>query len=133
MEVRNLKVLLDTHAVPLVFGDPARLGKESRRTLESCDPEEIAISDFSLYELAVLLERGRIEVSQPAGTVLGEIASRITLVPLDADIALEATRLPLPHGDPFDRVIVATARKYRLPLITRDTIIVGSKLVKTIW
>jgi len=128
-----LKVLLDTHAVPWVFGEPARLGKDSRRILESCSPEEIAICDFSLYELAVLLERGRIKISQPANMVLSEIASRITLVPLDASIAWEAARLPLPQGDPFDRVIVATARRYHLPLITKDAMIVDSKLVKTIW
>lgn len=128
-----MKVLLDTHAVPWVFGEPARLGKDSRRILESCSPEEIAICDFSLYELAVLMERGRIKISQPANTVLSEIVSRITLVPLDASIAWEAARLSLPQGDPFDRVIVATARRYQLPLITKDAMIVDSKLVKTIW
>lgn len=128
-----MKVLLDTHAVPWVFGEPAKLGKDSRRMLDSCDPDEVAICDFTLYELAVLLERGRIKVSKPAAMVLAEIASRITLVPMDASIAWEAARLPLPQGDPFDRVIVATARRYQLPLITKDAMIIGSKLVSTIW
>lgn len=128
-----MKVLLDTHAVPYVFGDPAKLGNDSRRVLERCDPEQIGISDFSLYELAVLFEKGRIRVSRPASAVLSEITSRITVVALDGAIALDATRLPLPHGDPFDRVIVATARRHHLPLITKDAMIVASKLVKTIW
>ena len=126
-------MLLDTHAVPWVFGDPAKLGRDARRILEACDPEEIAICDFSLYELAILLDRGRIRVSLPASRVLEEISSRITVVPLDASIAWEAARLALPQGDPFDRVIVATARRYHLPLITKDAMILASKLVKTIW
>lgn len=128
-----MKVLLDTHAVPWVFGEPAKLGKDSLRMLDACDPDEVAICDFSLYELAVLLERGRIKVSRPAPVVLAEIVSRITLVPIDTSIAWEAARLPLPQADPFDRVIVATARRYQIPLITKDAMIVGSKLVKTIW
>ena len=119
--------------VPLVFSEPAKLGRDSRRVLERCDPEEIAISDFSLYELAVLLERKKIRTSQSPTSVLAEISSRITVLPLDAATAVEATRLPMPHGDPFDRVIVATARRYRLPLVTRDALISDSRLVKTVW
>jgi len=48
-------------------------------------------------------------------------------------IAALAKDLPLPQGDPFDRVIVATASAGSLTLITKDQHIVESGLVATLW
>jgi PIN domain nuclease of toxin-antitoxin system len=49
------------------------------------------------------------------------------------DIAIAAPALALPHGDQFDRVITATAKVYRLTLVTKDANITESAVVPTIW
>jgi PIN domain nuclease of toxin-antitoxin system len=54
-------------------------------------------------------------------------------LPITAEIAVLALDLELPHGDPFDRTIVATAGYHGLPLLTRDRNITASGLVKVLW
>jgi PIN domain nuclease of toxin-antitoxin system len=55
------------------------------------------------------------------------------VLPITLDIAIAAPQLALPHGDQFDRVITATAKIHRLPLITKDSNISSSSVVTTIW
>jgi len=50
-----------------------------------------------------------------------------------SEIATLAMDLELPHGDPFDRIIVASARHHELPLLTRDRNISASGLVRVVW
>jgi PIN domain nuclease of toxin-antitoxin system len=50
-----------------------------------------------------------------------------------SEIAAMAIDLELPHGDPFDRIIVASARHHKLPLVTRDRNISASGLVRVVW
>jgi PIN domain nuclease of toxin-antitoxin system len=57
----------------------------------------------------------------------------LTVLPLDADSVIAVDELPATfHGDPADRMIVATARAHNLPLATHDDRIKRSRLVK-IW
>jgi PIN domain nuclease of toxin-antitoxin system len=72
-------------------------------------------------------------ISGPAASFLEEIAARFRVLPLNPIVAADAVTLPLPHGDPFDRVIVATARRHSLPLLSKDRAIATSRLVPLIW
>ncbi|MBI5380451.1 MAG: hypothetical protein HZA31_00990 [Opitutae bacterium] len=49
------------------------------------------------------------------------------------EIALAAPAVVLPHGDQFDRIIAATAKVHRLPLITKDANITDSLIIATVW
>ena len=66
-------------------------------------------------------------------SVLGGLLNYVTVLPITLDIAILAPALPLPHGDLFDGLITATAKSYRLTLITRDANIADSGIVPTIW
>jgi PIN domain nuclease of toxin-antitoxin system len=55
------------------------------------------------------------------------------VLPITLDIALAAPALALPHGDQFDRIIAATAKVHRLPLITKDANITDAAVVSTLW
>lgn len=81
----------------------------------------------------MLNQKGRIELSESIHQYLKELENHYPVLPLQAPIAAEAFQLDLPQADPFDRVIVATARYHRLPLITRDAEITVSGLVEVIW
>ena len=57
----------------------------------------------------------------------------MTVLPITLEIALAAPALALPHGDQFDRIITATAKAHRLPLITKDANITDASVDDTVW
>jgi PIN domain nuclease of toxin-antitoxin system len=134
---RRVRLILDTHALLWWLGDAGRLSRPQTRALEraEADREPIAIASITLWEIAKLAERGRIRFDQTADVVLEEIERHPSLevLPLDARIALESTRLGdrIPT-DPADQLIVATARVHARRLITADERIRASKSVSII-
>lgn len=128
-----MRYLLDTHAVIWAAESDPRLGPGARALLEHCVTGEAVISDITLLEVAMLAEKGRIRLAVPLKRYLLEIQANYPVLSIEAPIAAEAFNLPLPQADPFDRVIVATARYHALPLITRDQAITRSGLTDVIW
>src|SRR5262245_43210306 len=115
-----MKYLLDTHAVFWTAIDSPKLGRRARKRLASAKQGSIFISDITLLELSILAKRGTIELEPTPSSFLKDLFSRLVVLPIDAEIAVDAAFLDLPHADPFDRVIVATARRHRLTLVTKD-------------
>ena len=128
-----MRVLLDTHAVVWAAEGDSRLGAEAASMLRACAPGEAVISDLTLLEAAMWAAKGRLRFSVPPRDYLGRLQAIYPALPINADIAALALDLDWPGGDPFDRVIVATAIHHRLPLATRDRAIVNAGLVETIW
>ncbi|MEI8387556.1 MAG: type II toxin-antitoxin system VapC family toxin [Verrucomicrobiota bacterium] len=103
---------------------------ELLRTLKT---GEAVISDITLLEIAMLEKKGRIRLSVSAGEYLRGIQRNYPPMPIASDIAALAMDLELPHGDPFDWIIVASARHHELPLLTRERYISASGLVRVVW
>jgi PIN domain nuclease of toxin-antitoxin system len=83
----------------------------------------------------MLFSKGRIELPLPFPSWLRRATAPdvLTVLPLDAEAVIAVNDLPESfHGDPADRMIVATARVHDLPLATHDQAIRRSRLVK-IW
>ena len=91
------------------------------------------LSDITLLEIAMLAKKGRIELSVSAEEYLRAIQRNYPLLTMTSEIASLAVDLDLPQGDPFDRIIVASAMHHKLPLLTRDQNISASGLVRTVW
>ena len=125
--------LLDTHTVIWSLTDDARLGISARELIDQAKEAELAISDMTLLEISMLAKKGRIQLSGPIAGLLKDIASQFRVLPINAEIAADAMELEIPQADPFDRVIVATARKYRIDLLTKDRNIVNAQSVSTVW
>ena len=92
------------------------------------------LSAVSVWEVALAIEKGRIEsVDGPEETVRMWL-SRVpmTVVPLDLEIALLSRSLPFEHEDPADRFIAATAHRLGVPLATSDARLVALPWLKTI-
>lgn len=83
---------------------------------------EVLVSAISVRELFRIVTRGRLDLSVAASTLVDNTRadSRFRLVPIDVDIAGLSTLLPDVHRDPADQIILATARRFRCPIITRD-------------
>lgn len=127
-------IVLDTHAWLWWCADRARIPPKLRRRLEV--EEDLAVCAISCWEIAMLVSRGRLTLSMDVRVALRSMAAlpAIRLVPIDDDIAIEAALLgDAMHGDPADRLIVATAKLLAAPLATKDEKIRASRLVTTLW
>ncbi len=120
-------LLLDTHVwVWLMLGDE-RLGRRSRRMLEQAVPDgQLRVSVISAWEVAMLETKGRLALGEDCESwvraALG--APGIRLAELTPRIAVASAKLPGTfHGDPADRILVATARESGATLLTADTAI----------
>ncbi|MYA51554.1 MAG: type II toxin-antitoxin system VapC family toxin [Chloroflexi bacterium] len=104
-------MLLDTHAlVWLRLGDP-KLGAHARREIEEAwQNDDLAVSAMSYWEAGMLTARGRIRLPVDADAWRREnLEQGVIEIPVDGAIAVRAGLLPNLHGDPADRIIIATA------------------------
>ena len=126
--------ILDTHAWIWWIAKDNRLGRTPIAALENLPADERPfLCDISLWEVATLLEKGRIGFAIPFEQWLEAAAHprTVRLLPITPAIAAELALLPQSfHRDPADRVIVATCRVMKLPLLTRDALILRSRLVR---
>ena len=118
-------LVLDTHVwIWVLEGIKGELSAATVRQIEkAAAASALAVSAISVWEVAMLEKRGRITLSRSIDewTKAALTAPGIRLVDLSPEIALESTRLPGdPHGDPADRIIMATARVLGGTLVTRD-------------
>lgn len=101
---------------------------------KSRQEDGVAISAITLWELALLVARGRIQDYGTVESFVERLTEGVTLKPITPNIAALATQFPDDYPrDPADRLIAATARAEGLALITRDESIRRSPLLKTIW
>lgn len=129
-------ILLDTHVVVWLSAFPERLSPAAADAIRTqrLTEDEIAISCVSFYELAWGIMRERIEVSQPMPEFFAELESKFLIQSITSQIATVAAGFPGSlSGDPFDRIIAATALTEGIPLVTADERIRRSGVVKTIW
>ncbi len=130
-------IVIDTHVlVWWLTGAPGLSRKAERALAAHGDPGQIVVSAISLLEIATATRRGRLRLSMPLDQWLAAVNSlpEIRVEPVSAEIAVRAGGLAEPmHGDPADRLIVATSAALGVPLVTGDKKIQAYRGVKTIW
>ncbi|MGA0853803.1 MAG: type II toxin-antitoxin system VapC family toxin [Luteolibacter sp.] len=133
MESEPVKACLDTHAVLWSLAGDPRLGSQARALISRSKRPDLIISDVVLLEISYLSAKGRIEDADGIDALLAKVADSFRVIPISPEIARVALELDLPLGDPFDRVIAATAKTCSIPLLTRDRSISASGAVTTLW
>lgn len=131
-----MKVLLDTHVWVWWLLPKSPLPDRERKALDRVATDKgICLAAICQWESQMLHSKGRIELPLPFSSWLRRATAPdiLTVLPLDAEAVIAVNDLPDTfHGDPADRMIVATARAYDLLLATHDEAIKKSRLVK-IW
>jgi PIN domain nuclease of toxin-antitoxin system len=130
-------ILLDTHILVWWINGSKDLSTLVRRTIENARAakDTILVSAISAWEIAMLVQRGRLSLDRDVGTWLEQVAliDDLNFVAVDRAIAIDSVRLPGEfHKDPADRIIVATARKHAASVLTADAKIIAYPNVKTI-
>ena len=120
-----LPLLLDTHVwIWLMNGDREAFSNRCLKAIESAAYEgRLHVSPMTVWEIGMLVAKKRIRLGMDCLVwVQNALAVPGThLCPLSPEIAVDSTRLPGNfHGDPADRLLVATARIMRLTLVTQD-------------
>ena len=113
-------VLLDTHVLIWALGEPERLDAAVRDML--ADPAvKVWFSAVSIWEIAIKAALGRADfVARPGSIIRMAQDTGFTELPLDARTAARVADLPMHHGDPFDRLLVAQAIVENARFITAD-------------
>ncbi len=119
-------IVLDTHIWIWWVHDAPELPGEYRSIIEQHEATGLGISAISSWEVAKLVEKGRLTLPCPVDEWLDQALAYpgMQFLALTPAIAVASTQLPQPfHRDPADQMIVATARVHQCPLITMDTLI----------
>jgi|SRR5450432_520006 len=129
-----MNLLFDTHVLIWWLNDEPRLTRAQVQALDRANAagERFGVSAISFWEIAKLIEHGRVKLPRSLDQFFDEIESHpaVQLVPLTPRISIESTRLGARfHHDPADQIIAATARVHGLRLVTADERIRDSGVV----
>lgn len=132
-------IVLDTHALLWWVSGDSQLSQNALAAIEhefQADGGEILVSAITAWEIALLVDKGRIILSMGTDDWLDTVKEieGVRFVSVDVATTVESTRLPGEfHEDPADRMIVALARHFNACLITADEKIKDYRHVKTVW
>jgi len=117
-------ILIDTHALIWAIQNRKDLGLNSRTLIDTAQrAKAVFVASITPWEMSMLVDKGRLELGRPLRDWMDSTLSLpgVQLAPLEPAIAMDAGSLPGSiHGDPSDRIIIATARWLRCPLLTAD-------------
>ena len=116
-------IVLDTHTLIWAVQDNVRLGRRAKALIDGHAPTQgNLIPAISAWEVALVEARGTVIFPGGALRWLRSVLSTAAfkLVPLEPEIACATVTMAWKHKDPADRMIVATALHWDLPLLTAD-------------
>ena len=117
-----MKAIIDSHALIWAVDEPERLASQAREVIGD-STNEILFSSGSIWELAIKVGLSKLILSLPFDTWMRQAVTdlRLTILPITicADVQ---SKLDNHHRDPFDRLLVAHARVWGVPIISSDPI-----------
>lgn len=116
-----MKLLLDTHILIWAALEPRRISPRVRRILERSS-NELWLSPVSTWEMVLLVDSGQVRIDLAFDEWFTTVTTALALneAPLTHEVVFASREVSLPHRDPADRLIAATARHYGLRLVTAD-------------
>ncbi|HEY0478904.1 MAG TPA: type II toxin-antitoxin system VapC family toxin [Kofleriaceae bacterium] len=113
---------MDTHVLVHYANSDRKLGRRARTEIDhALGHDELFVSALTFWEISMLIAKGRLALETTvAGLRAAALRQGIQEIPLDGEIAIAAGELPAVHGDPVDRMLVATALVRGIALMTAD-------------
>ena len=129
-------ILLDTHTWIWSHSATKLVSDTVKKLIKKTQTDQRAIASISIWEFAMMVVKGRINVKIDPKLWLDNAIKNtgLKVIELSPEIALESCSLPGKfHKDPADQIIVATARIYNLTLLTKDQKILDYQHVNALW
>jgi PIN domain nuclease of toxin-antitoxin system len=117
----GMKLLLDTHIWLWSIGEPRRLSRRVAKELDNRE-NQLWLSPVSIWEVLLLHRKGRVKVADDFANWVTSALNTIPLTeaPLTFDVARALSTVSLPHSDPADLFLAASAKAFGLTLVTAD-------------
>lgn len=130
-------IILDTHALIWFVDNPKLLSEKARKEINKAyDLKKIYISQISYWEISMLVLKERLAFKTRLRDWLNTIENLPQCTSINITPSIASINIGLPpgfHGDPADRIIVATAIDLDMSIVTKDKRLRQYKHVKTIW
>ena len=129
-------ILLDTHVVLWLLGEPERISKNAQAAIDDArqSADGLAVCGITLLEIATSYGKGRISLAMSLESFLRDVEERFVVLPISAQACARTLTLPTSYPkDPADRLIGATALVEGMGLVTADAGIRRAKAVRTVW
>lgn len=128
------KLLLDTHILLWSLMEPERLSDKVTRELEN-PANEIWISPITTWEIIILAEKGRVELTDEPVAWMQNVLDSVPFkqATLNHEVAIQSRLIKLPHQDPADRFIAASAVVYDLILVTSDKNLIKAAKIYSVF
>ncbi|MEW6087103.1 MAG: type II toxin-antitoxin system VapC family toxin [bacterium] len=130
-------IILDTHVLIFWLSNPEKLSRKAREIIEKAvKNKEVYVSSISVWEIAMLVSKGRLELAMEVKDWIAAVESLSFLhfVPVNNNISIKSVQLKdFIHKDPVDRIIIATSITLNALLITKDDKILKYPQVKAVW
>jgi PIN domain nuclease of toxin-antitoxin system len=126
--------ILDTCVLLWMASEQDSLTEKVKQTLSE-NAGNLFISSISAFEIAIKSEKGKIELPLPPVEWVREalFLHGIEEIFVNSDIASKSVLLPKIHNDPCDRIVIATAMKHHMIIITRDKTIQQYPNIEIVW
>jgi len=127
-----MRLLLDTHIWIWYLTGSSSITSRIRIALEA-EKNEVFLSPISVWEALLLGEKGRVKFQPDPATWIRTALERFPVIEaaVNHEIAIRSRTVDLPHPDPADRFLVATAQVYHARLVTADRRLLRTKVVET--
>lgn len=127
-------LLLDTHALIWLATDLSQLPENAKAAVRF-HAAELHVSAITSLEISLLIRNGKLSWGDDPCAFYQRAVSHhgLTEIPVDSEISWNSTQLPSIHRDPFDRILIATAQKYGMTILTKDRTIPTYPNVKAVW
>lgn len=126
-----MRLLLDTHTVLWLIHDSKKLPEATKKAVLNAD--ETTISIASLWEVAIKKSIGKLDIAESVSDIEAKcFENNLAVLPISVAALEEIQKLPDVHGDPFDRLLIATALADDMILVTNDRVIERYD-VQTLW
>lgn len=130
-------IILDTHVLIFWLSNPEELSSKASEIIEKAvSDKEVYVSSISVWEIAMLVSKGRLELTMEVRDWIATVESLSFLhfIPVNNNISIKAVQLKdYVYKDPVDRIIIATSVALNAPLVTKDDKILEYSGVKAFW